>query len=153
GRVDISGNVSMSLTEIQQHLRIRPGQPYSDAALDSERTLIEDVYHRAGFVSAQARITNESEPATSGAIEVAVAIRVAITENARPFVERVRVEGNSAVSEPELRAGLTLQAGRPFSASALSADRDTIQLRLANRGFQSATVAANPGVSADGRSA
>jgi outer membrane protein insertion porin family len=153
GRVDVSGNASISLTELQQHLRIRPGQPYSDAALESERTLIEDVYHREGFVSAQARITNESEPATLGAVDVAVAIRIAITENARTVVERVRIEGESTVAESDLRAGLTLQAGRPFSANALAADRDAMQLRLANLGYQSATVVTNPGISADGRSA
>jgi outer membrane protein insertion porin family len=153
GRVDVSGNVSISLTELQQHLRIRAGQPYSDAALESERTLIEDVYHREGFVSAQARITNESEPAIGGAVEVPVAIRIAITENARTVVERVRIEGNSTVSEADLREGLTLQAGRPFSANSLAVDRDAMQLRLANRGFQSATVVTSPGISADGRSA
>src|SRR5262249_16222037 len=70
GRVDRAGNTSIPLTELQQRLRIRPGQPYSDAALESERTLIEDIYHRDGFVSAQARITNESEPATLGAADV-----------------------------------------------------------------------------------
>jgi len=153
GRVDIAGNSSISLTELQQHLRIRPGQPYSDAALESERTLIEDVYHRDGFVAAQARITNESEPETLGAADVAVAIRIAITENARTVVERVRIEGASSVAESDLRAALTLQAGRPFSANALAVDRDVIQLRLANLGYQSATVGTNPGISADGRSA
>jgi len=153
GRVDISGNVAISLTDIQQHLRIRPGQPYSDAALDAERAAIEDLYHREGFVSAQARVTNDSEAAVGGAVEVPVAVRVAITENARTVVERVRIEGNVAISEAELREGLTLQTGRPFSAASLAFDRDGIQLRLANRGFQSATVVTSPGLSPDGRGA
>jgi outer membrane protein insertion porin family len=153
GRIDVSGNVSISLTDLQQHLRIRPGQPYSDAALESERMLIEDLYHREGFASAQASIRNESEPAVGGAVDVPVAIRIAITENARTIVERVRIEGNAAVAERDLRSALTLQAGRPFSANALAVDRDTLQLRLANLGFQSATVITNPGISADGRSA
>src|SRR5262249_37836052 len=153
GRVDIAGNTSIPLTELQQHLRIRPGQPYSDAALESERTLIEDVYHREGFVSAQARIPNESEPAAQGAADVVVAIRIAITENARTIVERVRIEGATSVAASDLRAGSILQAGRPFSANALAADRDAMQLRLANLGYQSATVAASPGISAHGRSA
>ncbi len=153
GRIDLSGNLSIPLTDLQQHLRIRPGQPYSDAALESERMLIEDFYHREGFVSAQASIRNESEPAVAGAVDVPVAIRIAITENVRTVVERVRIEGNASVSEAELRSGLTLQAGRPFSGNALAVDRDAMQLRLANLGFQSATVATNPGISADGRSA
>ena len=95
GRIDLSGNLSIPLTDLQQHLRIRPGQPYSDAALESERMLIEDFYHREGFVSAQASIRNESEPAVAGAVDVPVAIRIAITENVRTVVERVRIEGNS----------------------------------------------------------
>ena len=104
-------------------------------------------------MTAQASIRNESEPAIAGAVDVPVAIRIAITENARTIVERVSIEGNATVSETDLRSGLTLQAGRPFSANALAADRDTLQLRLANLGFQSATVVPNPGISADGRSA
>jgi outer membrane protein assembly complex protein YaeT len=153
GRVDLSGNSAISLTELQQHLRIRPGQPFSDAALDSERTLIEDVYHRDGFASAQAVMTTESEPAVAGAVDVPVAVRVAITENVRTVVDRVRIEGSSSVGEAALKDILTLQAGRPFSASALAADRDALQLRLANQGFQSATVITNPGISPDGRRA
>ena len=70
-----------------------------------------------------------------------VAIRIAVAENARTLVNSVRIEGNLSVSESSLREGLTLQAGQPFSANALAVDRDAVQLRLANLGYQSATVA------------
>ena len=153
GRVDISGNLAISLTELQQHMRIRPAQPFSESTLDSERTLIEDLYHRDGFASAQVAITTESEPPVASAVDVPVAVRIAITENVRTIVDRVRIEGITVAGEAAMRDVLTLQPGRPFSAGALAVDRDTLQLRLANLGFQSATVVANPGMTSDGRRA
>jgi outer membrane protein assembly complex protein YaeT len=150
GRVDFSGNTTIPLTDLQQRLRIRPGQPFSEAAIDADRAILEDFYHRAGFSAVQTVVSTESEPAIAGAVDVPVAIRIAVTENARTLVNSVRIEGNLSVSESSLRDGLTLQAGQPFSANALAVDRDAVQLRLANLGYQSATVATNAGISADG---
>ena len=82
-------------------------------------TLIEDLYHREGFASAQASIRqSKANPLSPAAVDVPVAIRIAITENARTIVERVSIEGNATVPETDLRSGLRLQPGRPFSANA-----------------------------------
>ena len=140
GRVDISGNASMPLTDLQQRLRIRPGQPFSEAALVADRAIVEDLYHAAGFAAVQTTVSTDSEPAVAGASDVPVAIRIAITENVRAVVESVRIEGNVSVSDSDLRPTLSLQVGQPFSVSAVAVDRDALQLRLANLGYQSAAV-------------
>ena len=87
-----------------------------------------------------------SQPATRDA-EVPVAIRIAITENVRTVVGSVRVDGQRGASRSaELLTGLGLQPGRPFFLTQMAVDRDAIQLRYANRGFQNATVDSNPGL-------
>jgi outer membrane protein insertion porin family len=153
GRVDFAGNASIPLADLQQHLLIRPGQPFSEAAINADRAIVEDFYRRAGFAAVQTQVTTESEPAVGGAVEIPVAIRIGITENVRTIVTSVRIDGSLSVSESDLRPGLTLQVGQPFSVNALAVDRDTMQLRLANLGYQAATVVTNPGTGADGRSA
>lgn len=150
GRLDFSGNTSIPLTDLQQRLRIRPGQSYSDASIEADRAMVEDLYRRSGFAAVQTQVATESQPAVAGAIDVPVAIRIAVTENVRTIVGSVRIEGGQAVVASDLRQSLALQPGQPFSLIELGIDRDALQLRLANLGFQSATVTANPGISADG---
>jgi len=153
GRMDVSGNASMSLTDLQSHLRVRPGQPFSTAAIDADVATIEDLYRRQGFAAMQADVSFESQPDVAAAVEVPVAIRLAITENVRTVVRTVRVEGLHAIPEAEVLSKLGLQPGTPFFVNQMAIDRDAVQLRLANLGYQSATVATTPGLSADGTSA
>ena len=148
GRVDFSGNSSITLTDLQQRVRIRPGQPFSQAVIDGDLAVIADLYRRSGFANVQIDASTESE-AVQGAAEIPVAIRFAISENARTIVQSVRVEGAQTLNAADLVANLNLQSGQPFSLAALAADRDAIQLQYANRGFPSAVVASNPGLSAD----
>jgi hypothetical protein len=138
GRVDISGNVAISLPDLQQHLRIRPGQPYSDAALESERTLIEDVYHREGFASAQASIRNESEPAVAAALALLRATCAGrIAKPPAEYLQAAELRGHLRC-RADLRNGLTFARRTPRRppwlpiATPCSGD-------LANLGFQSAT--------------
>ncbi len=153
GRMDVSGNASMSLTDLQSHLRVRPGQPFSTAAIDADVATIEDLYRRQGFAAMQADVSFESQPDVAAAVEVPVAIRLAITENVRTVVRTVRVEGLHAIPEADVVSKLGLQPGTPFFVNQMAIDRDAVQLRLANLGYQSATVATTPGLTADGTSA
>ena len=150
GRVDFSGNLSIPLTDLQPRLRVRPGQPFSEVAINTDLAILEDIYRSRGFASVQVTSTIESQDAVAGAVDVPVAIRIAIVENVRTLVETVRIEGSRALPESDLREGLGLQPGQPFSTAQLAIDRDGIQLRLANMGYQSAAVSTNPGSSADG---
>jgi outer membrane protein assembly complex protein YaeT len=150
GRVDFSGNASIPLTDLQPRLRVRPGQPFSAPAIDADVSTVQDVYRRQGFSAVRVEAAFESQPESIGAAGVPVAIRIAVTENVRTLVNSVRVEGVSALRENEIVSALGLSPGAPFFAAQMAADRDVIQVRLANLGYQSATVAANPRVSPDG---
>lgn len=148
-RIEISGNAALSSADLEAHLRVRPGQPFSVAALERDVSYVEEVYRREGFAAARVDATVEVQHGAPAA-EALVVIRIAVVEHVRTVVGSVVIEGNQFVSEPDLRQSLRLRAGRPFLAADLAVDREALQLRYANLGYQSAAVTAVPGLSADG---
>lgn len=150
--VDITGSTAVTADELAARLRVRAGQPYSAAALDADLTQLEEAYRRTGYASARADATIQPQPrGTDG--DVPVAIRIQVTENLQTIVNSVRVEGNTTVPEGELTGAIGLGPGQPYSVARLAADRDALELRYANLGFQSATVETQAGISADSRRA
>ncbi|MEQ1728468.1 MAG: BamA/TamA family outer membrane protein, partial [Vicinamibacterales bacterium] len=152
GAVEISGSTAVTADELASQLRVRAGQPFSAAALDADLTQLEEAYRRIGFASARAEATTESRPAAADQ-HVPVAIRIQIAENLQTVVNSVRVEGNASVPESELTSVAGLGPGRPYSLGRLAVDRDALELKYANLGFQNATVETRPGISADSRRA
>jgi len=80
---------------------------------------------------------------------IPVEIRIQVTESVRTMVNSVRIEGNAAVPASELNGSLSLAPGQPYSTARLALDRDAIELKYANLGYQSVTVETRPGLSAD----
>ena len=152
-RVEISGNQSVPLEEIAPALQVRVGQPFAAATLDADLSGIENLYRRRGFAAARVEAAVEPAAPATASGEIPVSIRIVIAENIRTVVTSVKVTGNQAVPQSALTAGLGLQPGRPFFLTQMAVDRDAIQLRYANLGFQSATVDSNPGLVADGTGA
>ena len=150
--VQVTGSTAMSAESLEALMRVRGGQPYSSAALDADMTRLEEAYRQRGYPAAKADPVFEQRPQASDG-HVPVSIRVVITESTQTIVDSVTITGTESVPESELRTLLTLSSGRPFSTAALALDRDTIELRYANMGFQSASVEARPGISADNRRA
>jgi outer membrane protein assembly complex protein YaeT len=150
--ISVTGSTFIAASEIEARLGLRVGRPFSEIELERELSAIEGLYRQEGFSAAEAEFDVDVTPSPAGAA-IPVAVRVRIVENVRTVVRSVRLEGNSAISEPDLRDGLGLQIGRPFFVTQMAVDRDTIQLRYANLGFQNAVVTGNPGISADGSQA
>lgn len=152
GSIDISGSSAVSAEELASRLRVHAGQPFSAAALDADLTQLEEAYRRIGFASARVEATTQAQPAAADQ-HVPVAIRIQVAENLQTVVNSVRVEGNASVPESELNAVLGLAPGQPYSVGRLANDRDALELKYANLGFQNVTVEARPGISADARRA
>jgi outer membrane protein assembly complex protein YaeT len=150
GRVEIQGNSSIPASIIEPALRVRAGQPFAQSVLNADLATMEDLYRRDGFGAVKVEAAIEAEAAVPGAAEVPVVITIGIVEGVRTVVNSVSVRGNESIPEAELRGALGLQPDHPFFLTQMAIDRDTIQLQYANRGYQAATVATNPGISADG---
>jgi outer membrane protein assembly factor BamA len=137
---EISGNASVPLADFQAALRLRDGQPFSDASLEADRQTIEELYHRRGFATAQARSAIEVVTATPPPAQVPVRIRLIITEGPRTTVDAVTFSGNRGISDGALRAQVKLQAGLPYVPGQVAFDRDAIQLAYQDAGYESTTV-------------
>jgi outer membrane protein assembly complex protein YaeT len=149
-RVDVTGNAAVPPAALDPVLQTRVGQPFSEAKLDADASAIADLYRRLGFTAARVRTDLEMPPAEGPRADIPVIVQIAITENVRTIVSSVRIEGNASIPEAELQQNLGLRPGVPFFITQLAVDRDAIQLRYANLGFQSALVEGNPGLNADG---
>ena len=146
--VNISGNSTVTGEDIAAKLRVKAGQPFSAAALNADLIQINELYRRLGFAAARADATTvPMAPAPDQ--HIPVEIRIQVTENVRTMVNSVRIEGNDALPASELNSSLSLAPGQPYSTARLALDRDAIELKYANLGYQSVTVETRPGLSAD----
>jgi outer membrane protein assembly complex protein YaeT len=152
-RVELSGATSLPASMLQPRLRVRAGQPFSQAAIDGDIALLEDSYHREGFASATATAVTTNEPGAPGASEVAVSIQINVVEGVQTIVNAIEFDGNAAVPSTVLAANVGLTIGRPFFVTQLAVDRDAIETVYANRGYLSASVTSNPGLNASGTQA
>ncbi len=140
----ISGTSAVPLTELEPPLRVREGQPFSESRFDSDVATVQDYYRRRGYASARARSSVEVVTPTPAPAQVPVALTITMSEGVRTTVDAVTFTGNQAIEEATLRAGLASQPGAPFVPSQLAADRDRIQIRYQDRGFESVTVNVTP---------
>jgi outer membrane protein insertion porin family len=145
-RVEISGNTSIPLSELEPGFRLRDGQPFSLAKLDADVSAITGAYRRRGFAGVKVERAFEpvSTEAEAAAPQQSLLVTIAVTEGVRTLVGSVRIEGNQSVQEATLAQGLGLVAGQPFTVAQLAADRDAIQVRYANLGYRDARVDAVP---------
>ena len=67
----------------------------------------------------------------------------------RTMVGTVRITGNAALSEAELRPLIKLAEGQPFYQPQVNADREAMIVDYLNNGFASADVTATPAFSSD----
>ena len=137
---EISGNARVPLADFEPALRLRDGQPFSEARLDADVQMIEDLYHRRGFAAAAVRPAVEIVTATTPPAQVPVAVRAVINEGPQTTVDAVTFSGNQAFADAALRTRVRLQAGAPYVPGLVAVDRDAIQLAYQDLGYQSATV-------------
>ncbi len=141
---EISGNASIPLADFEQGLRVRAGDPFSDAKLDADVKTIEDLFHRRGFAVATAKSGSDIVTVTPPPAQVPVAVRIVVSEGPRITIDAVHFSGNRALDDAALRAKTKLQAGEPYVPEKMAIDRDAIQLAYQDLGYESVTVEARP---------
>ena len=137
---EISGNHSVPLSEFAPALRLRDGQPFSEALMEADRLIIEDLYHRRGFATARARAADEVITATPPPALVPVRVRLIVAEGPRTTIDAVTFSGNRGFSDAVLRPRVSLQAGGPYVPGLVAVDRDAIQIAYQDAGYESTTV-------------
>jgi len=141
-RFEMTGNGFIPTAALAPALRVRVGEPFDDNRLDADVAMIEEVHRRRGFAAVRVRSAAEPQRTTNAAAQVPVLVSIVVNEGARTIVDRVALEGNRTVGEPELRARIGLASGGPFVPGQLAIDREAIQAMYNDRGYPNATVEA-----------
>jgi outer membrane protein assembly complex protein YaeT len=135
--VDVAGNASVPLANLEPAIRLREGEPFLDSALDASVSAVADVYHRRGFADVKVTSAVDPEPGTS---PVRARARLLVAEGVRTLVGRVSVQGNAALGTDVLPAPGLAKPGQPYYPPHLLVDRDAILLQYLNRGYRTADV-------------
>jgi outer membrane protein insertion porin family len=147
---EVSGNATVPLAELEPSLKLRDGQPFSEAALDADVATIQEAYFQRGFASAAVRPAVEVVTPTPPPAQVPVAVRIVVAEGVRTTVESISFTGNDAISDAVLRAKVGLQTGSSYVPGQLNVNRGALELAYQDRGYQSATVEPRPQFSEGG---
>jgi outer membrane protein assembly complex protein YaeT len=148
-KLEITGNTAIPQAEFENSLRLREGQPFSESRLDADASLIEDLYRRRGYAAAKVQPAADARRTEGLAAQVPVAVRLEVFEGARTVVDAVHFEGNSGISEVDLRAKVSLQPGTPYVIGQVTADRDAILIAYTNLGYENASVTVTPAFADD----
>jgi outer membrane protein assembly factor BamA len=108
---------------------------FSRELMDQDTKIIEETYRRAGFEKAE--IAASSKKDASGRN---IVVTFNVKEGPQSHVAEVVLLGNQEISSTDLLKGLNLAPGQPFSVILLDEDRQTIESRYWDRGFNQAKV-------------
>jgi outer membrane protein insertion porin family len=139
--VQITGQGALSTAELRALLRVQPGDPFVQSALETGIGAILEAYRVRGYVAAQVqRQMVDLAPESPADRASRVAVALGIVEGPRTLVRNVELVGASAI-DADLRALLVVQPGQPFSESDVTVDRDRLELEYRNRGYDRVVVA------------
>ena len=123
---------------------VEPGGVFRDAELTQVASKVEDYYRRRGYALVAVKSApNEVPPNRPG--EGLIQPVIVITEGPLVVIGEVRLSGNAAISEQELRGAIKSRPGDPFYPPQTVADREAIVSKYLNLGFAEVIVEAQPG--------
>jgi outer membrane protein insertion porin family len=141
--VQVKGNVALTTASILELLRIKPGEPFVQATLDNGVGALRSAYRTRGFTRAAIEPVVSILPRQAGSgpnSDRRVLVALNVTEGTRTLVGSIAIQGNTVLTEAQIRSVMTTTIGQPYSEVQVVADRDRIQLEYLNRGYQSAVV-------------
>jgi outer membrane protein assembly factor BamA len=125
---------------------LEPGSIFRDAELTQAGRRIEDFYRRRGHALVAVKSApNEVAPVRPG--EGLIQPVIVITEGPLVVIGDVRISGNTAIGEQELRGAIKTRPGDPFYPPQTITDREAIVSKYLNLGFAEAIVEVQPGPS------
>ena len=139
----LKGNTAIGTTEILELLALKTDAPFVQAELDTGISALRERYRGRGFTRAtvQPEIATLPRPAgSSPGTDRHVEVTLAVNEGPRTLVGAIFIQGNTVLSEGQLRAVISASPGEPYSEVQVAQDRDRIQLEYLNRGYESAVV-------------
>ena len=123
---------------------LEPGEFFRDTELTQAASVVEDFYRRRGYALVAVKSApNEVPPVRAG--EGGIQPVIVVNEGPLVMVGDVRISGNTAIGEPELRGGIKTRPGDPFYPAQTVTDREAIVSKYLNLGFAEVIVEVQPG--------
>ncbi|MEP7119141.1 MAG: POTRA domain-containing protein, partial [Acidobacteriota bacterium] len=148
GAVTVTGTAGLSRAELDPLMKLQAGEPFVDARVAAVAAAMAEYYRVRGFAAARVapRLTLQSPDAAG---RVPVAVRFEVVEGPRTVVTEVRFEGATAVTPAQLLESMALTVGKPYYRPQQAIDREAIERRYRNLGYQRAAVEALTAATAD----
>ncbi|MGE0815041.1 MAG: POTRA domain-containing protein [Vicinamibacterales bacterium] len=141
-RVEVDGVRALPRTELDPLLKLQTGEAFVDARVGAVAAALTEHYRVRGFASVKVSTTVAFPEGPAQRTRVPVNVRFEVAEGPRSTVAAVRVEGARALAPSQLLEGLGLTAGKPYYRPQHVLDRETIERRYRNLGYQRASVEA-----------
>lgn len=137
----ITGNKYFSREEIHERMGMQPAGGlllyglFSQSILARDIQSIQNLYMNNGFlqVKVSSNVKDDFE-GKKGRMQVALTI----TEGAQTTVGKLSIEGNSALTDDEIRGAVSAAEGQPYSDSTVVNDQTQVLDAYFNRGFPNA---------------
>lgn len=149
GAVTVIGVAAMPRAELAPLLKLVAGEPFVDARVAAVAAAIAEYYRVRGF-SAVSVASRLAFPPAAAEGRVPVDVRLEVVEGVRTTVNDVRFEGVTAIASAQLFQGMALTTGKPYYRPQQAIDREAIERRYRNLGYQRAAVVARTEVTAGG---
>jgi len=139
--VKVTGNTAVSTADVLRALQFKAGAPFVQNTVDAAVGDIRNTYRARGFTRTDIRTSPSVLPREGGAgDERHVELAVTVNEGTLTRIGSIAIEGNTVLSEAQLRSMMTAVSGRPFNELEVAADRDRIDLEYRNRGYDTVVV-------------
>ncbi len=149
GAVTLVGVAAMPRAELAPLLKLVAGEPFVDARVAAVAAAIAEYYRVRGF-SAVTVTSHLAFPSPGADRRLPVDVRLEVAEGPRTTVTELRFEGVTAVPSAPLLELMALTAGKPYYRPQQAIDREAIERRYRNLGYQRAAVVARTEVTGGG---
>lgn len=140
----VNGNRAIASGELLKLVRAERGEPFVEETVQEGVDAITQVYHTRGFTQARAEpvVAVLPRPARStSAADRRVLVTLNVSEGPRTLIGVVTIQGNTALTEDQIRSLMTTAPGRPYSVVEVAQDVDRVRLEYLNLGYDSVDVA------------
>ncbi|HEY6307416.1 MAG TPA: POTRA domain-containing protein [Candidatus Angelobacter sp.] len=134
----IRGNRYFRTSDLRQLMQMQPAGVllrqglFSQALLARDIQSIEGLYRANGFL--QAKAASEIDNSYQGK-EGRIQVELNINEGPQTTVGKLTIEGNTAITEKEIRSLISANVGQPYSDATVIGDQTEVMNAYFNRGF------------------
>ncbi len=140
GPVEIQGATAIPVSELRALFTgLQPGATFHESDLTTASNAIQAHYRTRGYAAVEVKsAANELDPAREG--EGLIQPVIVVSEGIRTVIDAIRISGNAALTESQLRQTIKTTPGSPYYLPALLADRDQIVVQYLDLGYTSVVV-------------